>query len=85
MPLESYTWYIRMKLTHETKKTIGSLFQKGSKEIETFECIITIESSVSLKDKFIVFYDGECGFCNHWVQWILERDKRISFRFFSSI
>lgn len=41
------------------------------------------EVSVSLKDKFIVFYDGECGFCNHWVQWILERDKKDKFLFSS--
>lgn len=41
------------------------------------------EVSVSLKDKYIVFYDGECGFCNHWVQWILERDKKDKFLFSS--
>ncbi len=29
----------------------------------------------------IVFYDGECGFCNHWVQWILDRDRERIFRF----
>jgi len=44
---------------------------------------MTTEVSVSLKDKFIVFYDGECGFCNHWVQWILERDKKDKFLFSS--
>ncbi|WP_333852139.1 thiol-disulfide oxidoreductase DCC family protein [Epilithonimonas sp.] len=44
---------------------------------------MTPEVSVSLKDKFIVFYDGECGFCNHWVQWILERDKKDKFLFSS--
>ena len=44
---------------------------------------MTTEISVSLKDKFIVFYDGECGFCNHWVQWILERDKKDKFLFSS--
>lgn len=44
---------------------------------------MTTELSVSLKDKFIVFYDGECGFCNHWVQWILERDKKDKFLFSS--
>lgn len=25
--------------------------------------------------KNIVFYDGECGFCTLWVQWILKADK----------
>ncbi|WP_027384029.1 thiol-disulfide oxidoreductase DCC family protein [Epilithonimonas caeni] len=44
---------------------------------------MTTEISVSLKDKFIVFYDGECGFCNHWVQWILEHDKDDKFMFSS--
>jgi len=44
---------------------------------------MTTEISVNLKDKFIVFYDGECGFCNHWVQWILERDKNDKFLFSS--
>ena len=24
----------------------------------------------------LVFYDGECGFCNHTVQWLLARDQR---------
>lgn len=44
---------------------------------------MTTEISVSFKDKYIVFYDGECGFCNHWVQWILERDKKDKFLFSS--
>ncbi len=44
---------------------------------------MTSEISASFKDKFIVFYDGECGFCNHWVQWILERDKNDKFLFSS--
>jgi len=32
-----------------------------------------------LKDKNVVFFDGECGFCNFWVQWILERDRKNKF------
>lgn len=44
---------------------------------------MTTELSANLKDKFIVFYDGACGFCNHWVQWILERDKNDKFLFSS--
>lgn len=44
---------------------------------------MTSEISVNLKDKLIVFYDGECGFCNHWVQWILEHDKNDKFLFSS--
>ncbi len=31
--------------------------------------------------KYYVFYDGDCGFCNHWVQWILKNDKKDIFRF----
>lgn len=33
--------------------------------------------------KYYVFYDGDCGFCNHWVQWILENDARDQFLFSS--
>lgn len=35
------------------------------------------------QNKNIVFFDGECGVCNFWVQWILERDKRDQFMFAS--
>ena len=35
------------------------------------------------KDKHIVFFDGECGVCNFWVQWILERDRNDQFMFAS--
>lgn len=34
-------------------------------------------------NKHIVFFDGECGVCNFWVQWILERDKNDQFMFAS--
>ncbi|WP_300672892.1 DCC1-like thiol-disulfide oxidoreductase family protein [Soonwooa sp.] len=33
------------------------------------------------QNKYIVFYDGDCGFCNFWVQWILDRDKKDQFLF----
>ncbi len=29
----------------------------------------------------IIYYDGECGFCNRSVQWILRRDKHQRFHF----
>jgi predicted DCC family thiol-disulfide oxidoreductase YuxK len=29
--------------------------------------------------KHIVFFDGDCGVCNFWVQWILKRDKKTGF------
>lgn len=32
-------------------------------------------------EKYYVFYDGDCGFCNHWVQWILKNDKKDFFLF----
>ena len=33
------------------------------------------------ENKHYIFYDGDCGFCNHWVQWVLERDKKDEFLF----
>ncbi len=35
------------------------------------------------KNKYIVFFDGECGVCNFWVQWVLEKDKKDRFLFAS--
>lgn len=35
------------------------------------------------EQKHIVFFDGECGVCNFWVQWILERDQKDQFMFAS--
>ena len=31
--------------------------------------------------KYYVIYDGDCGFCNHWVQWILKNDLKDQFMF----
>lgn len=33
--------------------------------------------------KHYVFYDGECGFCNFWVHWILKKDSQNKFLFAS--
>ncbi|WP_027377174.1 thiol-disulfide oxidoreductase DCC family protein [Kaistella palustris] len=33
--------------------------------------------------KYYVFYDGDCGFCNHWVEWILKNDRNDQFLFAS--
>ncbi len=30
---------------------------------------------MSKGEEHIVFYDGECGFCNRTVQWILDKEK----------
>lgn len=35
------------------------------------------------EDQHIVFFDGDCGVCNFWVQWILERDQHDRFMFAS--
>ncbi len=35
------------------------------------------------KTKYYVFYDGECGFCNFWVHWILKKDSKDNFLFAS--
>ena len=32
-------------------------------------------------EKPIIFYDGECGFCDRTVQWVLRKDKDHLFRF----
>lgn len=32
-------------------------------------------------NKYYVLYDGDCGFCNYWVQWILKNDRKDIFRF----
>lgn len=37
----------------------------------------------NVKDKHIVFFDGDCGVCNFWVQWILEKDSKDQFLFAS--
>ena len=29
----------------------------------------------------VIYYDGVCGLCNRWVQWVLRRDPERSFRF----
>lgn len=31
--------------------------------------------------KYFIFYDGDCGFCNHWVKWILKNDHQNQFLF----
>lgn len=34
-------------------------------------------------EKYYVFYDGDCGFCNYWVSWILKNDRKDQFMFAS--
>ena len=35
------------------------------------------------ESKYYVFYDGDCGFCNFWVNWILKNDSENQFLFSS--
>lgn len=32
-------------------------------------------------NKYYILYDGECPFCNFWVQWLLKRDRKNLFLF----
>ena len=34
-----------------------------------------------IPNKKIIFFDGVCNFCNFWVNFVLERDKKDIFRF----
>lgn len=34
------------------------------------------EGATLNQTRHIVFYDGECGLCQHSVQWLLNRDKK---------
>ena len=37
--------------------------------------------SEQLKDRLLVVYDGECGFCNRSIRWLLKRDRNDRLRF----
>jgi predicted DCC family thiol-disulfide oxidoreductase YuxK len=34
-------------------------------------------------EKHIVLFDGDCNFCNYWVNYVIQRDKKDVFRFTS--
>lgn len=34
-----------------------------------------------LKDRLLVVFDGECGFCNRSIRWLLRRDRHDRMRF----
>ena len=34
-----------------------------------------------VKGRLLVIYDGECGFCNHSIRWLLRRDRKDRLRF----
>lgn len=34
-----------------------------------------------LEDRLLVIYDGECGFCNRSIRWLLRRDRGDRLRF----
>ncbi len=33
--------------------------------------------------KHIILFDGDCNFCNYWVKFVIDRDKKDKFRFAS--
>jgi len=35
----------------------------------------------SIGDRLLVVYDGHCGLCNAWIQWLLLRDRNDRLRF----
>ncbi|MBK8663499.1 MAG: DUF393 domain-containing protein [Ignavibacteriales bacterium] len=34
-----------------------------------------------MDDKLIILFDGVCNFCNYWVNFIIDRDRRSIQRF----
>jgi predicted DCC family thiol-disulfide oxidoreductase YuxK len=34
-----------------------------------------------MKDRLLVIYDGQCGFCNRSIRWLLRRDRNDHLRF----
>lgn len=35
------------------------------------------------EQKQVILFDGDCNFCNYWVKYVIERDKKDLFRFTS--
>ena len=43
-----------------------------------------MKSELSLETPcYIIFYDGDCGLCNRFIIWVLERDHNKQFKFCS--
>jgi predicted DCC family thiol-disulfide oxidoreductase YuxK len=42
---------------------------------------ISMAGLQSIGDRLLVIYDGHCGLCNGWVQWLLHRDRNDRLRF----
>lgn len=36
-----------------------------------------------MTNTYILLYDGECGFCNFWVNWVMRNDRKGVFNFAS--
>lgn len=36
-----------------------------------------------MKETYILLFDGECGFCNFWVNWVMKKDRKGTFKFAS--
>jgi hypothetical protein len=68
----------------------GNLRFRGSPST----CIVTEGNQLSgtamgsifpqLEGRLLVIYDGECGFCNQSIRWLLRRDRKDHLRFASS-
>jgi len=41
------------------------------------------KSKMMEEQKHIILFDGDCNFCNYWVKYVIERDKKDLFRFTS--
>lgn len=36
-----------------------------------------------MREMYVLLYDGECGFCNFWVNWVMKNDRKGIFNFAS--
>ena len=41
------------------------------------DCYIFLIKS-KMKNIYILLYDGDCGFCNHWVRWVLDNNHKVA-------
>jgi hypothetical protein len=85
MPLESYLLIHKdAKLTPQQKELLVTYFNT-MKDVTMITNKISEEElkpkkqTLDFKRKILYFYDGDCGFCNFWVQWILKNDKKDNF------
>ena len=51
---------------------------------DTSSQVASVPFSSALKNRLLVVYDGECGFCNRSIRWLLRRDRKDRLRFAAS-